>query len=529
MDNSKYGLAQQELENINVNQLSANQKIEYYSLGAQIYQVNYDYEKALLFLIEAQKIAKDLDHTSYLKVSIELANFYTMQDQPIEAKKIFDLVAPDYNTSTNVACRYYHRKAFLYNQMGVLDTALLMSYRALELAKSYEFIDAQGTIYNELANIYEKKQLVDSALVYYELACSIYENNLRYYANAYFNLARLNLSIGNTVEGIEMLKQNLALIDTTDWATIKSPIQLYLSEAYKTLGDTSSYMHHYILYLEQNLQVLQDNYKKQYQDLNLKYQTEQKNKEIAYQKNVIQNEKNQRLLWIWISVLSVGMFAIILIFYGKIRAKNKELSRLLKDNKFLMKETNHRVKNNLQLVVSLLNRELFKEDASETDISSIQNITNQINSISELHSQLYKHDNLSEIELKQLFTDIINQYELHFKSLKIECVFQSASTISVEISQGINLGLLINELITNSVKYAWVKTSKNYRSIHIKLNETPKEIEIEYLDNGDGSKSEIEPKLISLLLKQLKANYTLSLENGMYLKLTFKKNEGSNC
>ena len=121
------------------------------------------------------------------------------------------------------------------------------------------------------------------------------------------------------------------------------------------------------------------------------YQTKEKD-ELISKKNAEQKELVLLIFGILLLLVIVGIFG----FYTK--NKNKKLEKLLKNNHFLLKELNHRTKNNLQLIISLVTREMRKNKNEE--ISGLNNLSAQIGSIATLHQQLYLNEKLESIELK---------------------------------------------------------------------------------------------------------------------------------
>ncbi len=168
---------------------------------------------------------------------------------------------------------------------------------------------------------------------------------------------------------------------------------------------------------------------------------------------------------------------------GLVEAQNK-LKNLLSEKDVLVKESNHRIKNNLQLMASLLNLQLVN-----TKDKKIQNILsdtrNRLSSVSFLHDYLYRSSDLNEVNVQTYLYKIID----HIRSIndndarKIK-IAKDIENFTISSSLAISLGLIINELITNAVKYGFKNKDKGLISIEVKKED--KKISLVLKDNGAG-------------------------------------------
>jgi two-component sensor histidine kinase len=165
-------------------------------------------------------------------------------------------------------------------------------------------------------------------------------------------------------------------------------------------------------------------------------------------------------------------------------ATEKLLKKSLKEKEVLLKEIHHRVKNNLQVISSLLN--LQKQYQSNAEVSEILSKSqNRIYSMASVHNYLFKANDLSEICLDDYVEDLVEHIIKSFDSgdknisLNIE-----ANDICVPIDVAITIGLIINESVTNSLKYAF--NGKNQGLIHISIMEKDKYLVLKIIDDGVG-------------------------------------------
>lgn len=169
------------------------------------------------------------------------------------------------------------------------------------------------------------------------------------------------------------------------------------------------------------------------------------------------------------------------------RAKaEKELNESLKEKEMLIKEIHHRVKNNLQLVVSLLNLQQ-KHLSDQTGKAILHDCQNRIKSISFLHEKLYGSKDLGNVTAGDYFGSIVNNIQFScLSNQKQITIVQRIDNVKIEIEKAISCGLIINELITNSYKHAF--NGINIGIIHLlfKFDDKNNVIKIKVSDNGIG-------------------------------------------
>jgi two-component sensor histidine kinase len=197
----------------------------------------------------------------------------------------------------------------------------------------------------------------------------------------------------------------------------------------------------------------------------------------------------------------------------------REIERSLNEKEILIREIHHRVKNNLQIISSLLNLQysrLPSDNYGDYFITS----RNRIRSIAVVHEMLYKNDTLSEInftsyisELSRLIADSYNA-----DNIKIDI---KAGDIVFGIDVTINLGLVINEIISNAVKHAFNGTKEGVITIEL-LNQNNFYF-LSIKDNGKGFPKDFDVNNTSTLGISLISNLILQIEG----KLEIKNNVGT--
>ncbi len=229
------------------------------------------------------------------------------------------------------------------------------------------------------------------------------------------------------------------------------------------------------------------------------------------------------------------LFALVLLWNKSLKReikKRKKIEKqleetLLKTNrkseerKVLLQEIHHRVKNNLQIIISLLR---LQQNDDEYLTKKLNETINRINAISLVHEKVYQSENVANIKLtdyvRSLAEDIINSFSDHHPKLIIE-----SNIDEVNLKPLIPLALILNELITNSLKYGLINLTDG--QISIKINHEVDKTTLHYTDNGKW----IEPKkessfglsLIEIFTEQLDGSYTRTIEKGTTYYFTFNQ------
>lgn len=207
----------------------------------------------------------------------------------------------------------------------------------------------------------------------------------------------------------------------------------------------------------------------------------------------------------------------------------EQLESSLEEKKILLSEIHHRVKNNLAIIIGLieLQNEEVEDEATKLNLFETKN---RIYSISGVHELLYQTENFSDISFSDYINQLVKRLHDTFKSKKNSVkIKKSISGLRVNINQAIPLGLLLNELITNSYKHAF-SGIKN-PEIRLNLRQDNGFVEIEYMDNGVGvdyNEMQKSPSLgitiIRTSLKQLTAEYEYIEHDGFGIKFRFPEN-----
>ncbi len=231
-----------------------------------------------------------------------------------------------------------------------------------------------------------------------------------------------------------------------------------------------------------------------------------------------------------ISKIKVGgelIFTVILRDVSERYKVENALRKSVTEKEVLLKEVHHRVKNNLQIISSLLNLQLRKTEDREA-FKAIGESKDRIRSIALIHEMLYRSTDLAEIRFSSYVEELTRGLmKMYGRGSDIEVQIE-AGDISVSLEDAVPCGLIVNELVANSLKHGFGDFEKGRICISLKLDDKDMFF-LEVSDNGKGvskvkdileSKS-LGMKLVFNLAQQLQGNCELSVDDGVKILITF--------
>ena len=203
--------------------------------------------------------------------------------------------------------------------------------------------------------------------------------------------------------------------------------------------------------------------------------------------------------------------------------KTNKLEIALEEKEVLLRELNHRVKNNMQTIISLIR--LQNDEIEDAKINMLlSTIQNRISAMSHLHELLYRKDTITFVDAYEYFERIVHEIQQSFEH-EIEVEYDTNCTLSAE--SAIYCGLIINELLTNSFKHAFDENESGFIKIDFFKNDN--EYSLIYSDNGKGYDPTIKKESLGLILietltkKQLKAQLNINSTNGVKVEIRWKE------
>ncbi len=199
----------------------------------------------------------------------------------------------------------------------------------------------------------------------------------------------------------------------------------------------------------------------------------------------------------------------------------QELRDSLNEKEILLREIHHRVKNNLQIISSLFTMQSHTTDDPERQML-IRESQHRIQSMALIHEKMYQSENLAQVRfdhyIRELVTDIFQSYEVFPGKIRL---FFEMEPVSLEVNTAIPCALILNELTSNTLKYAF--PGKNTGSLSIQMKQTESgNMQLDFRDDGQGLPQHLELKnvqtlglrLVRVLTRQLKGTLELDRRSG---------------
>ena len=206
----------------------------------------------------------------------------------------------------------------------------------------------------------------------------------------------------------------------------------------------------------------------------------------------------------------------------------EELESSLREKEMLLKEVHHRVKNNLQVISSLLSLQSHNVNNEQAELI-LRDSQNRIKSMAAIHEKLYQSDNLARIDFADYCSQIVYQLAISFgissRNVKIESDIRD---VVLGVDQAVPCGLILNELVSNAMKYAFSEDEGGIVKIHFRREESGYFLTVS--DNGVGLPEDIDIfdtptlgfQLVSTLVDQLDGKMELFRENGTRFEIRFE-------
>jgi two-component system, sensor histidine kinase PdtaS len=373
--------------------------------------------------------------------------------------------------------------------------------------------------YSAIAYIYQE-QKENSKAAYFLNKCDALAQYLSSYAQADFLHKKGNLQVtyGAFDSAITCFSQSLAITDSLGFKEVARDNHLSLARIFEKKQDFQRAFAHLKLAEQLSDTLFEEGRQKLMAETKLKFDGEKHDLELASQTEKL---KQSQLIW---RVLAVALAVVLgLLFFTWRQMKAKQVAQ--KRAELLMQELHHRVKNNLQTVSSIMR--LQARGITDPSVALvIAESRSRLETISMIHQQLYREDQVKTVNFKHFVGDLVEKlqftYNFNDKPLAVELDMNEPE---LDVDTALPLGLIINELLTNSFKYAYPLVEKP--KLFVKLTKQG----FQYVDNGNGSAASVECinnrsfglQLIHSLSQQLRGKCRFFNDNGLVFELVFEK------
>jgi two-component sensor histidine kinase len=508
-------------------------------------------DSSLYWNLEALKIETKLNNTA------RIANIYSNM-----------AIAEEITTDKMKGIEYYKNAYLLFysikdfsnaattiNNIGdafvnlkLYDSALYYVKKALLIAKDKKLLSQQMRSYLTMGLCYNGIGDYNTAIYFFkkitlnpetQFDSFIYSNYLLGYSQSYLGLKKYENAIDFAKNGIA-----LKSVGKNNQYGINADFYLILSKAYEGLHDDKHALVYFRKFKSYNDSLLNLKNIENMNDLSSKFEFQQKQYEIDLLKK--NNElkdlmiiSNKRSTFVYVSVLFILLFVIValLVFYSEkqksakiLVEKNTQITAALTERELLLKEIHHRVKNNLQVISSLLNLQ-SKKITDRNALEALKEAKNRIKTMALIHQNLYTDKNLANVNTSEYVHNLISSLFASYNLMhdEIELV-TDIDLVKMNMDTLVSLGLILNELISNTLKHAFkdVNTGK----IEVRLKKTAQHIILEVNDNGKGlppewnkQSSSLGHEIIYSFIKKVKGTIEITTEEGTRVKIIIDKDQ----
>jgi two-component sensor histidine kinase len=471
----------------------------YKDIGALLLEIE-DLEKAEYYINKAIVVADNAGYSLFkADADILKGSIYKRKGQNLEAKK------------------YYYKAINKYREVK-FQSKLEMGYRKLAKLQldQQDFTNLKVSLDSSNIEMYTKNTNSQFLLASYYLGKNEYDRTRKFLNeidirknkfnhSAYYELQyKYNEQLGNTALALTYYKKFIAAQDSIRSRNQSLKIQRIESEYNRDKQDAEI---------------------KNLNDVNIA-----QDKALAVRNTA---------LWMGGSMLLIlgGLLFGLYRLYVKnqesqkaLAIQNKKVSEALAQNQILIKEIHHRVKNNLQVVSSLLSMQARNIKDGETK-DALNSSKTRVQSMSILHQNLYQGENLTEVDideyLSKLVENIVDTYRIQDNievNIDIDSVFLDIDTL-------VPLGLIANELICNALKYAFVGRSSGVLDISFKAENG--RLKLRVADNGVGFEGDKLPvkegslgaRLIDSFTERLEGELKIDKSKGTDISIVFDRNK----
>lgn len=268
--------------------------------------------------------------------------------------------------------------------------------------------------------------------------------------------------------------------------------------------------------------------KRQNSYVSSKFLLEEKEKDLLISKNIrveqeltiARKDRNTILLLAALGITTIGL-GLYFYYYRR----NKIQASLIES---LHKELHHRVLNNFAIIDTFIG--VTQDKTTDLEVQKkLSELQNRIQSICEVHEQLYNSDDITLVDFQAYARRIVQKVQASFGNTSVKINLDTSERIKLPSKQTFPLGIIINEFVTNSYKYAFDESESG--EIWLRFRESANTYSLTLKDNGPGLPEKINMnnvnsfgiRVIQLLSKQLKSDYFWSYDSGLKFTITFNK------
>ncbi|UII22213.1 tetratricopeptide repeat-containing sensor histidine kinase [Fulvivirga ligni] len=498
-----------------------------------------DYDKAVKTFLKAMKVREQAsDEFGAAVTKTNIALIYKKQGFYDKSIQAYNELVEEFNRMNlpHHLETIYLNLGSIYNTMEEYEKGAYYNLKLARMAEENASYRNLAKSYVNLSNSYQGLGKLDSSIFYVTKALTFFEESkdTLNIAHSYTSMAQFLKDRGKYAEAIKYSDQLDVLNKGLKNNELGLENRLLAAEIYALNSQyNKAYVNLRQAFAERD-SFMSESMNKTITDLTLKYDTEQKEKEISQlkvenQEAIIaqQQSANQRNILILVScIVLVGLVLLFLLLRTKSKA-NKVISKSLSEKETLLKEIHHRVKNNLQIISSLLSLQTrFIEDENAKGV--VNDSQNRVKSMALIHQRLYQHDNITGIDAQEYIENLTATLKATYgiDEDKVNVAYD-IDPLTIDVDTIIPIGLILNELISNAFKYAFPE--ERHGALSINLKKEPNYLLLSVKDDGVGKENEVEKsdsfglRMIRSLSRKLEADVNFDFTAGTTAQLIIKK------
>lgn len=494
------------------------------------YYYQGDFGRALEYYIKAA------DHFEKYEINIRLAAvlnniavIYRNTKRYEDAIRIYKKairVRKSLNDSSGLATSHFNLgKAFVYVDMP--DSSIYHLEQSMQFRKDRADSSAIAEIQNAIAEVMYNSGRYQQAVNRLENAWSYYKYHQEqegldilcaYYALSLNELGRKDEALTFLNRGFDLLSKN---------PTIQSLLELHQLKAI-LLAERGNFEEAY--YHQGQVALLSDSLRNGQQqelleEMKARFEAKESESTIKLQKVKIEKQEKEKGYLVLVVALIILLLAVaIAALFQRIKRsrelaeKNEIISETLSEKEVLLKEIHHRVKNNLQVVSSLLSIQ-SREIKDEKALAAVNESRDRVKSMAIIHQNLYREENLTGVEaaeyVKRLCKSLFQSYKVDHDKINLST---EVDEVVLDVDLSIPLGLVMNELISNALKHAFPKGRSG--ELKISLKQDKDDLVLRVKDNGVGLSSNkhregsFGTKMIHAFARKLNAEWSIMENEG---------------
>ena len=347
------------------------------------------------------------------------------------------------------------------------------------------------TTYANLGHLYVKQERFEEAIEILLKATEENPDNPDSEVNLYFLLNAKTKAQDSTDMKKALKRAKKAVISGNQGIRDQSLLLRHIADYLAFTGNYEDALYYRDKYVEVYEEIKEKQRDQIVLDMETKYETEKKDSQLKLLQLEGEKKEQQMRLYSFLAIAGLLIAGLVGFFLYKNNEKNRlltlqkaELEKNVDEIHLLLNEIHHRVKNNLQVITSMLNIQQ-RSISDPYAVDAIQECKNRIKSMVLIHQSFYQDKNLNEINTREYVQNLVNQLFESYKTDKQQVELETkVQDIYMNIDTLIPLGLIINELVSNTLKHAFNEREEGKLSISLEKIEDKFQLEIS--DNGSG-------------------------------------------